>query len=88
MISIPKFELPKIHIPAMPEFFKHPKNAGGYPLKVFARLKGVPVMPPRAARRNAARADHALNAWKKPHNHLMNRNGSVIVPFPFHDLKR
>ena len=79
-------------MPAMPEamtraFGKSSKVQGKH-LRVFARLKDNPVMPSRAARRNAARQDHSLHAWKKPHNHLMNRNGSVIVPFPFHDIQK
>lgn len=78
--------------PALAKLFEPPKHIKprkqvGHPMRVFARLKGNPPITPRSERRNLARANHDLGAWKKPRNHLMTRSGNVVVPYPFHELK-
>lgn len=78
--------------PALAKLFETPKHIKppkqiGTPMKVFARLNQNPPITSRAERRNLARKNHDLGAWKKPRNHLMTRSGSVVVPYPFHELE-
>lgn len=59
----------------------------------WLRVKGATppgfALASRADRRNAARADHSLGAWKLPKYHLISRQtGAVVVPFPFIDTSK
>tara|TARA_Y100000310_G_scaffold262956_1_gene272819 strand:+ start:595 stop:876 length:282 start_codon:yes stop_codon:yes gene_type:complete len=68
----------------MEEIVRTGKYRPTYPRMKVRSLstKRFPLRP-RGVRRNEARRNHDLLAWRLPNNHLQLLTGQIIVPYPF-----